>query len=580
MQDYWVASSIKEITKNELYHGVRVWNRTQKLLNPTEGSNRKRVRPQSEWVRVEVPSLQIVSDELWQQVQNVNQRMKDKIYGRRQGGLNRTAASRGYLFSGIMYCGLCSGKFSVIVGGQAPKVRYGCTNHRRRNACANGTTILRNRLESQLISAISKNLLDPRLEEERIQEFRKQLEARIALEEKLAAEGSSNRPKLEAERSDLEKQARHLVDAISQHGYSPFLSAQLAGAESRLAEIERSLSAKTATKLPTFTDEQIRGFLRKECNDFCELLKGDPETARREIQKQIKKLVMTPKETPNGTVFEVSGDVELLRTGDALDESPLEGTAQQDMINFMGWLRKQPLPKRRNSNPDRTYANKVGYVAIFLKTFSVSRLLKKSEYPQYEEKMVTAHSDEELDFLYSHADAERRFLLDFDLNSGFRDGELSHAEYTDLVGNTLEVKRKPHLGWKPKKHHCRKVTVSQKFADAFRARGKKSETSLVFLNEAGKPNQHLLRDLQALTPNDKPFHTELHKLRKTWATRLAHAGMSLDVLQKRLGHKNLSTTQKYLADVDLSSKEHTDVVEKATYTPKPKVVKQSGTDGD
>ena len=88
--------------------------------------------------------------------------------------------------------------------------------------------------------------------------------------------------------------------------------------------------------------------------------------------------------------------------------------------------------------------------------------------------------------------------------------------------------------------------------------GKKSETSLVFPNEAGKPNQHLLRDLQALTPNDKPFHTELHKLRKTWATRLAHAGMSLDVLQKRLGHKNLSTTQKYLADVDLSSKEHTD----------------------
>lgn len=257
-----------------------------------------------------------------------------------------------------------------------------------------------------------------------------------------------------------------------------------------------------------------------------------------------------------------------------------EDVIKQDIINFMGWLRKQPSPRRKNSNPERTYANKVGYVAIFLKAFGVSKLLKKSEYPQYEEKMVTAHTDEELEYLYAHADAEPRFLLDFGLNSGFRDGELSHAEYTDLVGNTLEVKRKPHLRWKPKKHHCRKVTVSQKFADAFRARGKKSETSLVFPNEAGKPNQHLLRNLQALTPNDKPFHTELHKLRKTWATRLAHAGMSLDVLQRRLGHKNLSTTQKYLADVDLSSKEHTDVVEKATYTPIPKVVKKTGTNLD
>jgi hypothetical protein len=38
---------------------------------------------------------------------------------------------------------------------------------------------------------------------------------------------------------------------------------------------------------------------------------------------------MTPKETPNGTVLEVSGDIELLRTRDVLEESPLDGTVQQ-----------------------------------------------------------------------------------------------------------------------------------------------------------------------------------------------------------------------------------------------------------
>jgi DNA invertase Pin-like site-specific DNA recombinase len=326
VQDYWVASSIREITKNELYHGVRVWNSTQKLLNPAEGSNRRRVRPPSEWVRVEVPSLAIVSEELWKGVQEVNRRRKDKIYGKRLGGFNRTEASRKYLFSGPMCCGLCGGKFSIIIGGK--RARYGCRIHRFRDDCTNKVTILRTRLEHQLISAISKNLLDPRLEEERIQEFRKQLEARIALEERLAVESGSNRPKLEQERSELERQARHLVDAIAQHGYSPFLSAQLAGVESRLKEVERLLSTKPTPKLPTFTDEQIREFLRKESEDFCELLKGDSEKARQEIQKRIKKLVMTPKETPNGAVLEVSGDIELLRTGDVLDESPLEGIAQ------------------------------------------------------------------------------------------------------------------------------------------------------------------------------------------------------------------------------------------------------------
>jgi integrase len=84
-------------------------------------------------------------------------------------------------------------------------------------------------------------------------------------------------------------------------------------------------------------------------------------------------------------------------------------------------------------------------VAIFLKAFGRERLLKKFEYPQYGEKPVTAHTEEELDFLYSHADTEQRFLLDFALGSGFRDGEIAHAEYSDLVGNVMEVRRKPHL---------------------------------------------------------------------------------------------------------------------------------------
>lgn len=50
---------------------------------------------------------------------------------------------------------------------------------------------------------------------------------------------------------------------------------------------------------------------------------------------------------------------------------------RQDLIDFMGWLHKQPLLIRRNSNPERTYNNKVGYVAILLKEFG--GVLKKKD---------------------------------------------------------------------------------------------------------------------------------------------------------------------------------------------------------
>lgn len=96
-----------------------------------------------------------------------------------------------------------------------------------------------------------------------------------------------------------------------------------------MAEIDGLLTAKPASKPPKFTNEKIREFLRQECKDFCDALTSDPEFARQEIQKRIKKLVLTPKETPEGWVLEVTGDVALLRTGDVLVESPIHRTSQQ-----------------------------------------------------------------------------------------------------------------------------------------------------------------------------------------------------------------------------------------------------------
>jgi site-specific DNA recombinase len=327
----WYASTIKEITRNELYRGWRVWNRTQNGFNQAEGKKSKTSRPESEWVRVEVPDLRIISDELWEKVQAVNRRGRDKYYATRQGGMNRTEHSRKYLFSGVMVCGICGRPYTVI-NGKAPNVRYGCPNYRFRDTCTNTTTILRTRLEHQLIAALSINLLDPRLEEERSREFVTQLKTRVEEEEELAREAEVNRPALEKERYELTTQGRRLSEAIAMTGHSPFLLEQLKSVDSRLAEIDERLSSKPIAKLPSFTDEQIREFLRKESTDFCEVLAGDPEVAKREIQKRIKQLVLMPKQTPNGTVLEVSGDVELFQHEDVMLNNSMEGTAQQYIL--------------------------------------------------------------------------------------------------------------------------------------------------------------------------------------------------------------------------------------------------------
>jgi integrase len=199
----------------------------------------------------------------------------------------------------------------------------------------------------------------------------------------------------------------------------------------------------------------------------------------------------------------------------------IEDYERQDLINYMGWLRKQPQKERKHANPDRIYFNKVSHVAIFLKACGVRPGLKASEYPRYHEKQVVAHADEELAALYREVDEDERFLLDFFIGTMVRDHEAQTAKYSDLTGTTLTVHGK--------QHKTRTVEISKRLALAIRERGetatKNGGSELLFPNGNGRPNTHLLKELQGLAERaGAKFHTELHKLRKTGASRRYRAG--------------------------------------------------------
>jgi integrase len=253
---------------------------------------------------------------------------------------------------------------------------------------------------------------------------------------------------------------------------------------------------------------------------------------------------------------------------------------KQVLLNYMGWLRKQPVPMRKrsdgssSSNPKRTLANRVSDVRIFLKSLGISKLLAKHEEPTYHEKKVVAHTDDELSVLYSAADVEGTFLLDFFIGSMARDHEAYGCRYRDLTGTTLTLYGK--------QDKTRTVEVSERLADAINACRRRlgaGPNDLLFPNRKGNPDQHLLRDLQTLAKRARAqFAVELHKLRKTGASRRYLAGIPLMTLMQELGHESLATTQRYLADVRKPGEAKKAVAE-ADFISKPKIVK-TGTNGD
>jgi hypothetical protein len=217
----------------------------------------------------------------------------------------------------------------VVVSGVAPNARYGCPNHRYRGVCKNSVKIPQQKLERQLLAALAANLTDPRLEEKRVQALLNQLKARLDADTRRAREAASQDSQLKEELAHLNKERANLVDAIAQHGLSEGLSARLTSVENRISQIRRLRDAGVEPKVPEFTIEEVREFLGRKTQEFTNILTGNAETTRRQLQKRITKLVLTPKQTPDGPVFEVTGDINLFEgNGDVMLTNSLEGIAQ------------------------------------------------------------------------------------------------------------------------------------------------------------------------------------------------------------------------------------------------------------
>lgn len=246
----WLASAIygdprtgSGILNNEIYRGVRVWNRSRRDVDPETERKVFVQRPASEVVRVDVPHLRIVDDALWDRVRD-RQRKRSALVGAKvKAGLSRAAAGghagaveRGpkYLFSGILKCGACGANMVVSGAGQC----YTCASHTNggRHACASKFRIPRAVVEERLSASIRDDLLGDEataLLVKKVREFR-------AVHRK---ESDAERAARARKAAKLRAEIENLTDAIAsgQFRTNGTLADRLAKAEADLAATERDL---------------------------------------------------------------------------------------------------------------------------------------------------------------------------------------------------------------------------------------------------------------------------------------------------------------------------------------------------
>jgi site-specific DNA recombinase len=307
----WAASTIREILHRPLYRGEVVWNQRQK--RNSWGQKRYAERPEQQWIRLQAPELRIVSEALWQGVQE-RLRNAQAIYLRSTNGRLWGRPANGiqskYLLTGLLQCGLCGGPLTVTSSDWRTRRRfaYACSHNRfrGRSVCANNLWAPMDLADRVVLGAFKDEVLHPRVVERTITKALAQLR-----EPEEPAE--ETRARLNAELTRVELELSRLTEAIVAGGDVNTLVSAMKERERRRVNVKVELEALDRTMCaPGLDPQDLMSEIHGVLTDWQGLLAGQPIQARQILRKLIEgRLVFTPGQDGRGRFYEVAGQATL-----------------------------------------------------------------------------------------------------------------------------------------------------------------------------------------------------------------------------------------------------------------------------
>jgi site-specific recombinase XerD len=260
------------------------------------------------------------------------------------------------------------------------------------------------------------------------------------------------------------------------------------------------------------------------------------------------------KKHSTATILAYGKDIDQLASFlEELEKQHIHEISKDDIQAFLGKLTEKgytPKSLSRKLNSTRTFY----------------RFLKMNEYVTDDPSLLVSHPHYELATPRilkpteyralrdaARNDARMYAIIELLLQTGIRIGELADIRTSDIQNDNIFIR--PH-----EKHSERLVPLNKSAKEALtrylRARPK-VEDDHVFVTKSGKP--FLVRNIR--TAIERYFriagidNAKVNDLRHTFVAHHLKHGVSLVLLSKILGHKRLSTTERYLNYVQERAKD-------------------------
>lgn len=266
------------------------------------------------------------------------------------------------------------------------------------------------------------------------------------------------------------------------------------------------------------------------------------------------------KKHSGATILAYGKDIDQLTSFlEELEKQHIHEVNKDDIQAFLGKLSEKgytPKSLSRKLNSTRTFY----------------RFLKVSEYVTDDPSLLVAHPQYELAAPRilkpteyralrdaARNDARMYAIIELLLQTGIRIGELADLRLADVRENALYIR--PH-----EKHEERLVPMNKSAKEALNRYlniRPTVQTDHIFITKSGKP--FLVRNIR--TTIERYFRiagiedAKVNDLRHTFLAHHLKHGVSLVLLSKILGHKRISTTERYLEYVQERAKDTTSLSE-------------------
>jgi site-specific recombinase XerD len=224
-----------------------------------------------------------------------------------------------------------------------------------------------------------------------------------------------------------------------------------------------------------------------------------------------------------------------------------EGAAHSTILNELGLLRNAFNISIKHWRWCKE--NPVSQVSLNLKAEQIDRWLTVEEEKRLLEGAKGQLSNQLVD------------MINLALNTGMRKGEILSLKIHDI-----DFSRKTLLIMESKNGEKRSIPLNNAAMDILSKRAREESISMSgYIFSTSKHNQimpsNLSRAFNKALTKAKINKFRFHDLRHTFATRLVQSGIDLYKVSKLLGHKDISTTQRYAHHYPESLREGVDILD-------------------